>query len=99
MHALDWTVVWIYFRLMLLALYLTAGNRPQTTILLAAIVYQQHVSCLNYRYQCSTNSLLGAPAFVGFVVGGGMIWLQYELAVPRLCWHCFGSCCQQGVTV
>ena len=32
--------------------------------------------------QCSTNSLLGAPAFVGFVAGGGMIWLQYELAVP-----------------
>ncbi len=32
--------------------------------------------------QCSTNSLLGAPAFVGFVTGGGMIWLQYELAVP-----------------
>jgi SSS family solute:Na+ symporter len=32
--------------------------------------------------QCSTNSLLGAPAFVGFVLGGGMLWLQYELAVP-----------------
>ena len=32
--------------------------------------------------QCSTNSLLGAPAFVGFTVGGGMVWLQYELAVP-----------------
>ena len=32
--------------------------------------------------QCSTNSLLGAPAFVGFVAGGGMLWLQYEVAVP-----------------
>ncbi len=32
--------------------------------------------------QCSTNSLLGAPAFVGFSLGGGLIWLQYELAVP-----------------
>ena len=32
--------------------------------------------------QCSTNSLLGAPAFVAFSVGGGMLWLQYELAVP-----------------
>ena len=32
--------------------------------------------------QCSTNSLLGAPAFVGFVLGGGLLWLQYELAVP-----------------
>ena len=32
--------------------------------------------------QCSTNSLLGAPAFVGFAAGGGMLWLQYEIAVP-----------------
>lgn len=32
--------------------------------------------------QCSTNSILGAPAFVGFAPGGGMLWLQYELAVP-----------------
>jgi len=32
--------------------------------------------------QCSTNSLLGAPAFVAFSAGGGLIWLQYELAVP-----------------
>lgn len=32
--------------------------------------------------QCSTNSILGAPAFVAFSVGGGLIWLQYEIAVP-----------------
>ena len=32
--------------------------------------------------QCSTNSILGAPAFVAFSLGGGLVWLQYELAVP-----------------
>lgn len=32
--------------------------------------------------QRSTNSLLGVPAFVAFAVGGGILWLQYELAVP-----------------
>ena len=32
--------------------------------------------------QCSTNSILGAPAFVAFAAGGGLIWLQYELALP-----------------
>jgi len=32
--------------------------------------------------QCSTNSILGAPAFVAFSVGGGLVWLQYELALP-----------------
>ncbi|WP_309400304.1 sodium:solute symporter family transporter [Cerasicoccus maritimus] len=30
--------------------------------------------------QCSTNSLLGVPAFVAF--NGGLLWLQYELGVP-----------------
>ena len=29
--------------------------------------------------QCSTNSLLGAPAFV---IATGLIWLQYEFALP-----------------
>ena len=29
--------------------------------------------------QCSTNSLLGAPAFV---ITTGLIWLQYEFALP-----------------
>jgi len=32
--------------------------------------------------QLSTNSMLGAPAFVAFSIGGGLLWLQYELAVP-----------------
>lgn len=32
--------------------------------------------------QCSSNSILGAPAFVAFAAGGGLVWLQYELAVP-----------------
>lgn len=32
--------------------------------------------------QCSTNSILGAPAFVAFTLGGGLNWLQYEFALP-----------------
>jgi SSS family solute:Na+ symporter len=32
--------------------------------------------------QCSTNSILGAPAFIAFSLGGGLIWMQYELALP-----------------
>ena len=32
--------------------------------------------------QRSTNSILGAPAFVAFASRGGLVWLQYELAVP-----------------
>ena len=32
--------------------------------------------------QCSTNSIIGAPAFIAFASGGGLVWLQYELAIP-----------------
>ncbi|MGD8322405.1 MAG: hypothetical protein PVJ02_18275 [Gemmatimonadota bacterium] len=32
--------------------------------------------------QVSAISLVGAPAFVALRQGGGLIWLQYELAVP-----------------
>ena len=32
--------------------------------------------------QTSANSFIGIPAFVALTVGGGLTWLQYELAVP-----------------
>ena len=32
--------------------------------------------------QVSAISLIGAPAFVALRSGGGLVWLQYELAVP-----------------
>ena len=84
MHALDWTVVWIYLAgLMLLALYLSRKQASSEDYFLGS--HRLSASALaasTIATQCSTNSLLGAPAFVGFVAGGGMIWLQYELAVP-----------------
>ena len=84
MHALDWTVVWIYLAgLMLLALYLSRKQASSEDYFLGS--HRLSASALaasTIATQCSTNSLLGAPAFVGFVAGGGMIWLQYELALP-----------------
>ena len=32
--------------------------------------------------QSSANSFIGIPAFVALKEGGGLSWLQYELAVP-----------------
>ena len=84
MSTLDWWVIGAYL-LAMLALaawlglrqtdrsdYYLAGNNLPSWALATSIV----------ATQCSTNSLLGAPAFVGFVSAGGMLWLQYELAVP-----------------
>jgi SSS family solute:Na+ symporter len=84
MTRLDWIVVGTYLLgMILLSLaiargqqnrrdYYLGGNRSSaTTIALSTMATQ-----------CSTNSILGAPAFVAFSLGGGMVWLQYELAVP-----------------
>jgi SSS family solute:Na+ symporter len=84
MSLLDWLVVGVYLLGMLILAaflgmrqtsrrdyYLGGGRLPAWSLATSTIATQ-----------CSTNSLLGAPAFVGFVAGGGMIWLQYELAVP-----------------
>lgn len=84
MSGLDWFMVAMYLVALLgLALwasrkqssgddyYLAGRDLPAWTLATSTIATQ-----------CSTNSLLGAPAFVGFVAGGGMVWLQYELAVP-----------------
>ena len=84
MATIDWLVIVLYLAGMLgLAFYLgrrqtsredyyLGGHRLPGWALATSII----------ATQCSTNSLLGAPAFVGFVIGGGMLWLQYELAVP-----------------
>ena len=84
MHILDWVVIGAYLLLMLVGAYILGrrqnnksdyylgGNQLPSWALATSII----------ATQCSTNSLLGAPAFVGFVLGGGLIWLQYELAVP-----------------
>ncbi|MFN9505371.1 MAG: sodium:solute symporter family transporter, partial [Rubrivivax sp.] len=32
--------------------------------------------------QSSANSFIGIPAFVALVPGGGLVWLQYEIALP-----------------
>jgi SSS family transporter len=84
MSPLDWGVLVAYLSAMLLIAlwlgreqlsrrdyYLAGGGLPSWALAVSIIATQ-----------CSTNSLLGAPAFVGFAPGGGMIWLQYELAVP-----------------
>jgi len=81
---LDWWIIGIYLAGMLLLAfflgrkqvserdyYLAGGNLPAPALATSIIATQ-----------CSTNSLLGAPAFVGFAAGGGLIWLQYEVAVP-----------------
>ena len=84
MHLIDWSVVALYLAAMLgLAGWLGRRQRSGGDYFLAGRgMASGSLAASTLATQCSTNSLLGAPAFVGFTVGGGMVWLQYELAVP-----------------
>ena len=84
LEIIDWIIIIIYLILLLyLSFYLSKYQKSKQ---------DYFISGRNENYvglaisviatQCSTNSILGAPAFVAFTIGGGLIWLQYELAVP-----------------
>jgi len=84
METVDWVVVTAYLVAMVgLAGRLGRGQTSRSDYYLGSRrLTPLALACSTIATQCSTNSLLGAPAFVGFALGGGLLWLQYELAVP-----------------
>jgi SSS family transporter len=84
LNAFDWTIIIVYLIGMVgLSLFLARGQKTGRDYYLGGNkTAPLPIALSTMATQCSTNSLLGAPAFVAFAAGGGMIWLQYELAVP-----------------
>ena len=82
MNFLDWTIVAIYMLGMIaLSAWLSRKQRTgQDYYLGGNKMSWWSIGISVMATQCSTNSLLGAPAFV--IAVGGMLWMQYELAVP-----------------
>jgi len=82
MNWLDWTVVAIYaVGLIGLAVYLGKAQKNKVDYYLGGHgMSPWAIGISTMATQCSSNSLLGAPAFV--IAVGGLTWLQYELAVP-----------------
>ena len=82
MAAWDWAVVLVYLVGMLgLSAWLGRSQREARDYYLGGYrTGPLPIALSTMATQCSTNSLLGAPAFVAFT--GGLLWLQYELAVP-----------------
>ena len=80
----DWVIVILYLiGMILLSIFLSRGQKNQKDYYLGGNstgAFPVAISIM--ATQCSTNSILGAPAFVAFSLGGGLLWLQYELAVP-----------------
>ena len=81
---LDWFIIIIYLAAMIgLSFFLGRGQKTARDYYLGGNTTPPlPIALSTMATQCSTNSLLGAPAFVAFSAGGGIIWLQYELAVP-----------------
>ena len=82
--ALDWAVIGLYLAgLLIMAAWLARGQTNRDDYFVAGRqIGAWPVALSVMATQCSTNSILGAPAFVAFAAGGGLVWLQYELAVP-----------------
>ncbi|BFM04810.1 sodium:solute symporter family transporter [Halioxenophilus aromaticivorans] len=83
LHWADWLVIAVYLvGLIAWAVYLSRGQHDRTDYYLGGRnIGHWPVAISVMATQCSTNSILGAPAFVAFT-GGGLLWLQYELALP-----------------
>ncbi len=84
LNTFDWIVICTYLAALIgLSCALARGQKTSRDYYLAGNkTAPLPIALSTMATQCSTNSLLGAPAFVAFATGGGMIWLQYELAVP-----------------
>ena len=81
---LDWTIICAYLAgIMGFAIWLSRGQNSREDYYVGSRrVGPWPVAMSIMATQCSTNSILGAPAFVAFAAGGGLVWLQYELALP-----------------
>lgn len=81
---LDWWVIGLYlFGLVAMAAWLARRQADRADYYVGGRnlgAWPVAVSVM--ATQCSSNSILGAPAFVAFAAGGGLVWLQYELALP-----------------
>lgn len=84
LQALDWWVIAAYLvGLILLSLFLSRSQHSRNDYYVGGRdVGPWPIAISTMATQCSTNSILGAPAFVAFSAGGGLLWMQYELAVP-----------------
>ena len=81
MNVLDWSVVAIYLTGMIgLSWHLGRKQADAKDYYLGGNdLSWWSVGISTMATQCSTNSLLGAPAFV---ITTGLIWIQYEFALP-----------------
>ena len=84
MSFIDWTIIITYLGLMVaFSIYLGKGQESQDDYYVGGRdLPWWAIGISTMATQSSANSFIGIPAFVALTEGGGLTWLQYELAVP-----------------
>jgi SSS family transporter len=84
MTVLDWIIVAVYM-IAVIAMSIVVAVRQKTSedyYLGGRSVPWWLIGSSLMANQVSAISLIGAPAFIAVRAGGGLAWLQYELAIP-----------------
>jgi SSS family transporter len=84
MSSLDWMILAFYLvGMILLSIYLSKGQSTLEDYYLGGRnLPWWALGISTMATQSSANSFVGIPAFVALAPGGGLSWLQYELALP-----------------
>lgn len=84
MAIIDWVVLSAYI-VLIIGMGWQVGRRQRTQVdyyLGGRVMPAWQVSLSILATQVSAISLIGTPAFIALRKGGGLIWLQYEFAIP-----------------
>jgi SSS family solute:Na+ symporter len=84
MNSIDWTIVVVYLASMIgLSIYLGRGQvSPEDYYVGGRKISWIAIGFSTMATQTSAISFISIPAFVALKDGGGLTWLQYELALP-----------------
>ncbi|MFC1880043.1 sodium/solute symporter [Thermodesulfobacteriota bacterium] len=84
MNSLDWFIIVVYLCAMIgLSIYLGRGQSNEEDYFVGGRKLSWWaVGLSTMATQTSAISFISIPAFVALKEGGGLTWLQYELAVP-----------------
>ncbi len=84
MSPLDWTILVIYL-ILIIGMSWLIGRRQvsqEDYYLGGRAMPSWQIALSIMATQVSAISLIGAPAFIALKTNGGLVWLQYEFAIP-----------------
>jgi SSS family solute:Na+ symporter len=84
MSTIDWIVLFVYI-LLIISMSWWIGRRQKSQedyYLGGRSMPSWQIALSIMATQVSAISLIGAPAFIAVKANGGLVWLQYEFAIP-----------------